>query len=197
MTSVPSWEGERVAYINRQMLKFLLQLRVQVVPHFSSGIVGQAKRERAWKLPRARKGDTRRGERKMRDCRHFLSPWRVSPFLAWGDFHGRSRFARFTIPEEKWGTTRSLLQLKTQNITESSESKVDIVINLLDFHKALRSRAVLSCHNLSRLVRLLRSLMTLALHALLELLTFIYSSHCRAKQGKLVCLDIRVPMVFR
>ena len=33
----------------------------------------------------------------------------VSPFLAWGDFHARSRFARSTIPEEKWGTTRSLL----------------------------------------------------------------------------------------
>ena len=32
----------------------------------------------------------------------------VSPFLAWGDFHARSRFARSTIPEEKWGTTRSL-----------------------------------------------------------------------------------------
>ena len=39
----------------------------------------------------------------------FLSPRRVSPFLAWGDFHARSRFARSTIPEEKWGTTRSLL----------------------------------------------------------------------------------------
>ena len=33
---------------------------------------------------------------------------RMSPFLAWGDFHARSRFARSTIPEEKWGTTRSL-----------------------------------------------------------------------------------------
>ena len=33
---------------------------------------------------------------------------RVSSFLAWGDFHARSRFARSTIPEEKWGTTRSL-----------------------------------------------------------------------------------------
>ena len=32
----------------------------------------------------------------------------VSPFLAWGDFHARSRFARSTIPEEKWGTTSSL-----------------------------------------------------------------------------------------
>ena len=34
---------------------------------------------------------------------------RVSPFLAWGDFHARSRFARSTIPKEKWGTIRSLL----------------------------------------------------------------------------------------
>ena len=29
---------------------------------------------------------------------------KVSPFLAWGDFHARSRFARLTIPEEKMGT---------------------------------------------------------------------------------------------
>ena len=29
-------------------------------------------------------------------------------FLAWGDFHARSRFALSTIPEDKWGTTRSL-----------------------------------------------------------------------------------------
>ena len=35
-------------------------------------------------------------------------PCRESPFLAWGDFHARSHFARSTIPEEKWGTTRSL-----------------------------------------------------------------------------------------
>ena len=28
---------------------------------------------------------------------------RRDPFLAWGDFHARSRFARSTIPEEKWG----------------------------------------------------------------------------------------------
>ena len=58
----------------------LYQVRLRVVPHFSSGI--------------------------------------VSPFLAWGDFHARSRFARFTIPDEKWGTTRSLIsghQCATQN----------------------------------------------------------------------------------
>ena len=32
----------------------------------------------------------------------------MSPFLGWGDFHARSRFAISTIPEEKVGTTRSL-----------------------------------------------------------------------------------------
>ena len=42
---------------------------------------------------------------------NILCPCRVSPFLAWGDFHARSRFARSTIPEEKWGTTRSLLEV--------------------------------------------------------------------------------------
>ena len=39
----------------------------------------------------------------------------MSPFLAWGDFHARSRFARSTIPEEKWGTTRSLEWLSFTN----------------------------------------------------------------------------------
>ena len=34
------------------------QARLRVVPHFSSGIVERAKRERAWKSPHARKGDT-------------------------------------------------------------------------------------------------------------------------------------------
>ena len=39
---------------------------------------------------------------------HFsLSPLRLA-FLVWGDFHARSRLARFSIPEEKWGTTRRL-----------------------------------------------------------------------------------------
>ena len=51
-----------------------------MVLHFSSGIVDRAKRERAWKSPHAR-----------------------------GDFHARSHFARSAIPEEKWGTTRSLI----------------------------------------------------------------------------------------
>ena len=36
------------------------------------------------------------------------TPRRVSPFLTWGDFHARLRFAHSTILEEQWGTTRSL-----------------------------------------------------------------------------------------
>ena len=42
--------------------------------------------------------------RRLRVVTHFSA----SPFLAWGDFQARSRFARSTILEEKWGTTRSL-----------------------------------------------------------------------------------------
>ena len=78
--------------------------RLRVVTYFSSGIV-----EHPWKSPHERKGDTRWGERKMRDYRlNFLSPHHVSPFLTWVDFHTCSRFTRSTIPEEKWGTIHSL-----------------------------------------------------------------------------------------
>ena len=37
-----------------------------------------------------------------------ITPPRVAFSRVGGDFHARSRFARSTIPEEKWGTTRSL-----------------------------------------------------------------------------------------
>ena len=90
------------------------------VPHFPSEIVEPAKREHAWKSPHARKGKTRRGD-------FFLSPRRVSPFLAWGDFHARSRFTRSTIPEEKWGTTRSLVKtaysLGSENFQSSARNR--------------------------------------------------------------------------
>ena len=58
---------------------------------------------------------------------HFsISPPRPA-FLAWGDFHARSRFTRSTIPEERWGLliaylrchhTRHCLGLVEQNFTE-------------------------------------------------------------------------------
>ena len=85
----------------------LVLARLRIIPYLSSGIVERAKRKRAWKSPYARKGDMRRGEKKMIFF-IFLSPGRVSPFLAYGDFLARSRFARSTIPADKWGTTRSL-----------------------------------------------------------------------------------------
>ena len=37
-----------------------------------------------------------------------ITPREKSRLLAWGDFHARSRLARSTVPEEKWGTTRRL-----------------------------------------------------------------------------------------
>ena len=57
----------------------------------------------------------------MRDP-HFSSPRRVSPFLAWGDFHARSRLARSTISEEKWGTTRSLAAGGQRAVAQRHES---------------------------------------------------------------------------
>ena len=50
----------------------------------------------------------------------FLSPRRVSPFLPWGDFHACSRFARSTIPEEKWRTTRSLAKIQRDDVCRFS-----------------------------------------------------------------------------
>ena len=63
----------------RKNQKAPLSLWITSSPHFSSAIVERGKRERAWK-----------------------SPLRLA-FLAWDYFHVHSRFARSTIPEEKWG----------------------------------------------------------------------------------------------
>ena len=47
----------------------------------------------------------------------------MSPFLAWGDFHARSPFARSIIPEEKWRTTPSLrLRGRLQEVWLRSDS---------------------------------------------------------------------------
>ena len=49
----------------------LTKSRLRVVPLFSSGIVERAKRERAWKSPHARKGDTRRSFTKKKNFNIF------------------------------------------------------------------------------------------------------------------------------
>ena len=86
----------------QRLFRFFSRLRV--VSHLSSGIVEQANASARENHP-TRENVTRDGEREIF---HFsLSPSRLA-FLAWGDFHARSRFACSTIPEEKWGTTRSL-----------------------------------------------------------------------------------------
>ena len=59
------------------------RVRLRIVPYVSSGIEERAKRERAWKSPHARKGDTRRGERKMRDYRQSPSFWPFSADWFW------------------------------------------------------------------------------------------------------------------
>ena len=71
-----------------------LYFRLRVVPHFSSGIVEQVKLNASARENHPTREKATRG---------------VSPCLAWSDFHVRSLFARSTIPEEKWGTSRSLL----------------------------------------------------------------------------------------
>ena len=78
--------GPKPFYKNKKVTMDLVHDRLGVVPHFSSGIVEQAKRERARKSSHPAPREKRRH----------------------ADFHARSRFARSTIPGEKWGTTRSL-----------------------------------------------------------------------------------------
>ena len=91
--------------------------RLRVVPHFPSGLVERTKRQCAWKSPHARN--------------FYLSPPRLA-FLVWSDFHMRLRFARSTIPEEKWGllvvyyTTRA-----PRNLSQLWNKKFDDIRNLL------------------------------------------------------------------
>ena len=76
---------------------------------FSSGIVERAKCERAWKSPHAILDPNAYGFGNARVIsllymrRGALGrDWRKA-FLACGNFHARSCFARSAIPEEKWG----------------------------------------------------------------------------------------------
>ena len=85
-----------VPHHRHAFLYFFFKCRLRVVPHFSSGIVERAKRERAWKSPHARKG---------------FSLAAASRLSRVGWFSSAPRFARSSIPEEKWGTTRSLFQM--------------------------------------------------------------------------------------
>ena len=73
--------------------------RLQVVRHFSSGIVQRAKFEGAWKSPHARKGNIQQGERKMRDPHFSIYPSRVA-FSRVGWFSRALAFCSLYYP---WG----------------------------------------------------------------------------------------------
>ena len=79
-----------------------MSVRLRVVPHFSSGIVERAKRERAWKSPHSRKGYTWRGERKTKDPHFSLSPPRVA-FSRVGWFSRPLAFRSLYYPWRKRG----------------------------------------------------------------------------------------------
>ena len=72
-------------------------------PIFPQGISGASQTRARVKIT-PRENRRHAAGREKNACRLF----------SWGDCHARSRFARSTIPEEKWGTTRSLsLALRT------------------------------------------------------------------------------------
>ena len=94
----PLWLSLCIMYLDTYQIaaacdKSITALLSQNSVAFSSRKGERAKRERVCKSPHENE-ETRWGERKMTTVR--------LAFLAWGDFHARSRFARSTIPEEKW-----------------------------------------------------------------------------------------------
>ena len=115
VTTAMSWDKQFHSKV--PALRNVIPLDYEVVLHFSSGLVERTKRECVWKSP---------------DVRNFyLSPPHLA-FFAWGDFHMRLRFARSTIPEEKWGllgvyyTTRA-----PRNLSQLWNKKFDDIRNLL------------------------------------------------------------------
>ena len=68
--------------------KNTLKTRLRVVPHFSSGIVERAKRERTWKSPHARKA-SHGGEREKwgtTDKAQAFDPSRLTDFGVWNSY---------------------------------------------------------------------------------------------------------------
>ena len=91
----------------------------------------------------------------------------MSPFLAWGDFHARSRFAHSTIPEEKWGTTRSLCESRRQHLVMTCDifgtgqtNTLTLCYLLGKTYKPAHSSAALESLKLTRSTKLLEKLLT-------------------------------------
>ena len=96
---LPTGFGKRLIYQVFSMAQTYANVSVLVISPLNSIVEEQAKEMNGLGIRSVHlKPD-------IGDCLHdifSLSPPRVA-FLAWGDFHARSRFARSTIPEEKWG----------------------------------------------------------------------------------------------
>ena len=99
----------------------LSQIRLRVVPHFSSGIVERAKRERAWKslptLERSRKGDTRRGR---------------EPTSSPGRFSLRVRAGGWVACENAWSQVRCWIDCPDYIIQSSFVRKNDVHLRKFD-----------------------------------------------------------------
>ena len=76
----------------------------------------------------------------------------MPPFLAWGDFHARSRLARSTISEEKWGTTRSLAGYWRRSLFAFllASTSCRSIMNLANIINGLPSRLVSDAYFQSR-----------------------------------------------
>ena len=57
--------------------------------------------------------------------RQWGSPPRQA-FLAWGDFNAGSRFARSTIPEEKWGLRQMCVRCQTTKGRKTCTSRLTL-----------------------------------------------------------------------
>ena len=113
------WKPNPNRLLPKLRIAYHHHFRLRVVPHYSSGTVERAKR--------ARENHPTR-EKETRG---------VSPFLAWGHFHARSRFARSTIPEEKWGTTRSLSSFaKTEQISRIASERCVLCTRCVSGHQS-------------------------------------------------------------
>ena len=97
--------NNRVLNKSRQPVKF----RLRVCPPFFLRDSRVSEMRACMTISPCEKRQHTAGREKNEGHLIFLFPRCMSPFLVWGDFHARSRFARSTIPEEKWGTTRSLI----------------------------------------------------------------------------------------
>ena len=84
----------------------------------------------------------------------------MSPFLAWVDFHARSRFARSTIPEGKWGTTRSLFFLRQCKCLDWSHCLVVLLLSATHFRKSGHVHLITGCFSFSQCFRAAFSLLS-------------------------------------